>query len=310
MNLYNLPKGICSVMLGCAAAAYLGNFEVVPATLAFIFVIFIQITVNLQTVVNELQYYSDHVVCLTFKGVKVTVGKDLLLPIRMALVMFMILSLTSGLGLTSVGGWPALLVGAIIFGTLYIYRRNRSALHFSYLAPVMVFFYYGPVGVLGTYMLQTFNYSDYVFSWNDFYIPILLSFIAGFYGSNVWVLAQRMRNVLLPPDKKHFFAGKHARTLKHIFITNTILIFLLQIYLCLRAMENTVLLITFVPPVVCLLVNIFVWWRAKNVASGGVLEYRRLTIICLSGILFYALTMLVWCVMVHIRPDLTPTVFF
>lgn len=310
MNLYNLPKGICAVLLGCAAASYLGTFELIPATLAFIFVIFIQITVNLQTVYSELHNYSGKVLDLSFTGRPIVLGKDMELPLKMCMMMFGILSTTSGLGLATIGGWPALLVGALLFGIVVYYRYSHTSVRFTFYAPLIVFFFYGPIGVFGTYLLQAFNYSDYVFQWNDFYIPSLLSIVSGLYACNIWVLGERMRNVLLPPDMRKFFTGKHSGVLKRLFITNTIVIFLLQVYICSRAMENTISILSYGAPVACFAINLWIWQRAKKVAAGRGMEYRRLMFWCMGGMILYAVCTLVWLITVNLRPDLTPTVFF
>lgn len=148
-----LPAAASPVIVGSAAAAQLGSFRPVPALLALV------LALALQVGVNYANDYSD--------GVRGT-DADRVGPIRLtatglaparqvkqaAFVSFGVGAL-AGLGLVAVSGhWWLLAVGVVAIGAAWGYTGGKNPYGYRGLGEVAVFVFFGLVATLGTTYTQ------------------------------------------------------------------------------------------------------------------------------------------------------------
>lgn len=290
MNFYNLPMGICSVIVGCMAASYVEIFEIVPFVLSLIFVSLLQIGVNLQNNYSELHYHKHYVADVELTGKLMTLTENDELPLKVASFMFISLAFTIGLGLGVVGRWPAIVVGIIILVAVYFYNNSNNAIRYSRLAPLVVWFFYGPVAVMGCFFLETYHSLRDAYTAHEVFLAFLISGIMGIYAENVWLLRERMRSVILPGHSGIYVSRISPRALSRIVFVNTILIFVAQ----------TVLVFVVIPyswawetlPVICLAGN-FISYRKSCTLGRNVSDYRAITLIGLANMIFYTVAVTV-----------------
>ena len=157
-----LWASLTPVLIGTALATHHDLFALVPALLALLGAVFIQIGTNLS---NDL---FDHL-----KGAD---GPDRVGPARAtskgwfttrqmiwATTLAFLLSALCGIGLTVHAGWPVLAIGAISILSGLAYTAGPYPLAYLGLGDIFVAAFFGPVAVLGTYFVQAGSIPDSVF---------------------------------------------------------------------------------------------------------------------------------------------------
>lgn len=153
-----LPAAVVPVLVGSTVAAADGAFEPLPAVIALVCALLIQIGTNLA---ND---YFDFI-----KGADsehrigpIRVTQSGLIPpatVRNAMIGVFALTFVLGLYLVSVGGWPILLIGVASLFCAVIYTAGPYPLAYVGLGDVFVFLFFGIVAVTGTYYVQALQWS-------------------------------------------------------------------------------------------------------------------------------------------------------
>jgi 1,4-dihydroxy-2-naphthoate polyprenyltransferase len=153
-----LPAAFVPVMVGSAVAATEGAFTALPAIVALLCALLIQIGTNLA---ND---YFDFI-----KGADsehrigpMRVTQSGLIPpatVRNAMIGVFTLTFVLGLYLVSVGGWPILAIGVASLFCAVIYTAGPYPLAYVGLGDVFVFVFFGIVAVTGTYYVQALHWS-------------------------------------------------------------------------------------------------------------------------------------------------------
>ena len=71
-----------------------------------------------------------------------------------------VLALVTGVPLIFRGGWPILIIGLLSCVCAYLYTGTRFSFLKTGLSELSVFFFFGPVAVMGTYYLQTLHWNN------------------------------------------------------------------------------------------------------------------------------------------------------
>jgi len=159
-RLRTLPLALSTILMGNALSILSNHFN------NYIFILSILVTISLQVLSNLANDYGD--------GVKGTDNENRLGPTRTvqsgginqklmmkAIIVFSILSLGLGLWLVFISlSSPLILIIFILLGLSAIvaaikYTVGKKAYGYSGLGDLFVFVFFGLVGVLGTYYLQT-----------------------------------------------------------------------------------------------------------------------------------------------------------
>jgi len=154
-----LPAAIAPVLVGSAVAASDGGFSLLPALLALLCALLIQIGTNLAN-----DYYDFVKGADTEQRIgPVRVVQSGLIPaatVRSAMIFVFVLTFLLGLYLVIIGGWPILAIGlaSILFAILY--TAGPFPLAYHGLGELFVFLFFGIIAVTGTYYVQALSWSS------------------------------------------------------------------------------------------------------------------------------------------------------
>lgn len=156
-----LPAAFVPVIIGSAAAISVNQFKLLPALVALICSILIQIGTNF---VNDLYDYLRGSDTKKRVGPKRALASGLLSVTEMKIAIFITFSLTFLLGLFLVfkAGWIILLVGILSIAAGFSYTAGPYPLAYNALGDIFVIIFFGFVGTIGTYYVQTLEVSPVV----------------------------------------------------------------------------------------------------------------------------------------------------
>ena len=165
-RLRTLPLALSSIGMGSFMAASIGKFDALIFSLCASTTIFLQILSNLANDYGDTVNGADHAE-RSGPSRMVQSGAISLSQMKMAMIIFVLLSLVSGLSLLYVAfgvDWKAFLfflgvgVGAIIAAIAY--TAGKRPYGYIGLGDLSVFIFFGIVGVVGSNYLftKTFNY--------------------------------------------------------------------------------------------------------------------------------------------------------
>jgi 1,4-dihydroxy-2-naphthoate octaprenyltransferase len=148
-----LPAALAPVLVGTGAAAALDGFRPVPALLALV------VALALQVAVNYANDYSDGVrgTDADRVGPMRLVGSGAAPPrlVLMATVLAFGVAGVAGLALAALSSWWLVAVGAVCMAAAWTYTGGPLPYGYRALGEVFVFVFFGPVAVVGTTYVQT-----------------------------------------------------------------------------------------------------------------------------------------------------------
>jgi 1,4-dihydroxy-2-naphthoate octaprenyltransferase len=153
-----LPAAVVPVVVASAVAASEGLFAPLPAVVALVCALLIQIGTNLANDYFDFIKGADSAERI---GPTRVVQSGLIPPatVRSAMIGVFVLTFILGLYLVSVGGWPILLIGVASIICAVLYTAGPFPLAYVGLGDVFVFLFFGIVAVTGTYYVQTLQWS-------------------------------------------------------------------------------------------------------------------------------------------------------
>ena len=160
-RLKTLPVSVCPVILGIVMTQHLPNFNALVAGLTLFAALCIQLGTNFAN-----DYYDHKKGADTERiGPERMTQSGQIEPNTMKMAAFTMFGLAFILGLYLIwyGGWPILVIGvlSIIFGIMY--TAGPYALAYIGGAEVISYLFFGPISVMGTVYLQTFQWSQSAF---------------------------------------------------------------------------------------------------------------------------------------------------
>ncbi len=148
-----LYAAVAPVIVGSAVALAEGRFQLLPAVAALLGAVLIQIGANLANDVFDYEKGADTAGRLG--PVRVTEA-GLLSPKQVQRGMWLTFGLAAlaGIYLTSVAGWPVLLIGILSIAAGIAYTGGPFPLGYHGLGDLFVFVFFGLVAVGGAYFVQ------------------------------------------------------------------------------------------------------------------------------------------------------------
>jgi len=148
-----LPAGAVPVVLGSALAAADGRFRLLPAVVALVCALGIQVATNF---INEIYDFRKGADTPERLGPTRTVAAGIISEKMMVRVSLVLVSAVFALGLYLVflAGWPILLVGVLSLLFAWAYTGGPFPIAYSGLGDLFVFVFFGLVAVGGTYYVQ------------------------------------------------------------------------------------------------------------------------------------------------------------
>jgi 1,4-dihydroxy-2-naphthoate octaprenyltransferase len=148
-----LPAALAPVLVGTGAAVALDGFRPVPAVLALV------VALALQVAVNYANDYSDGTRGTDAErvGPMRLVGSGAATPrqVLLAAVLSFAVAALAGLGLAALSSWWLVAVGAVCIAAAWTYTGGPLPYGYRALGEVFVFVFFGPVAVVGTTFAQT-----------------------------------------------------------------------------------------------------------------------------------------------------------
>ena len=179
-----LPAGAVPVILGSALAAVDGQFRFLPALVALICALGIQVATNF---INEIYDFRKGADTAERLGPTRTVAAGIISEKTMIKVSASLVGTVFMLGLYLVytSGWPILLVGLLSLLFAWAYTGGPYPIAYSGLGDLFVFVFFGLVAVGGTYYVQADALS----------LPVLLAAVApGAFSVNI-LLVNNIRDI-------------------------------------------------------------------------------------------------------------------
>jgi 1,4-dihydroxy-2-naphthoate octaprenyltransferase len=148
-----LPAAVAPVLVGTGAAVALDGFRLVPALLALV------VSLALQVAVNYANDYSDgtrgtdadRVGPMRLVGSGAATPRQVLLAAGIAFGV----AAVAGLALAALSSWWLVAVGAVCIVSAWTYTGGPVPYGYRALGEVFVFVFFGPVAVVGTTFVQT-----------------------------------------------------------------------------------------------------------------------------------------------------------
>ncbi|HHE32143.1 MAG TPA: 1,4-dihydroxy-2-naphthoate polyprenyltransferase [Chlorobaculum parvum] len=151
-----LPAGAMPVVIGSALAAADGVFRLLPALVALICALGIQIVTNF---INEIYDFRKGADTAERLGPTRTVAAGIItgqtmtrVSIALGISVFVL-----GLYLVAIGGWPIFLIGVLSLLFAWAYTGGPFPIAYCGLGDVFVFIFFGLVAVGGTYYVQALS---------------------------------------------------------------------------------------------------------------------------------------------------------
>ncbi len=153
-----LPAAVAPVLVGSAVAAGEGLFAPLPAAVALVCALLIQIATNFA---NDYFDFVKGADTHERVGPVRVVAAGIIAPrtVRNAMIGVLALTFVLGLYLVWIGGWPILAIGVASIFCAVIYTAGPFPLAYNGLGDIFVFVFFGIAAVTGTHYVQTLAWS-------------------------------------------------------------------------------------------------------------------------------------------------------
>jgi 1,4-dihydroxy-2-naphthoate octaprenyltransferase len=168
-----LPAAVAPVLVGTGAAFALDGFRPLPALLALVVALALQVAVNYANDYSDGKRGTD----VDRVGPMRLVGSGAAAP-RQVLVAAGIafgVAAVAGLGLAALSSWWLVAVGAVCMAAAWTYTGGPLPYGYRALGEVFVFVFFGPVAVVGTTYVQTGTLPGLAFAVS---VPVGLQIVA------------------------------------------------------------------------------------------------------------------------------------
>jgi 1,4-dihydroxy-2-naphthoate polyprenyltransferase len=168
-----LPAALAPVLVGTGTAAALDGFRPLPALLALVVALALQIGVNYANDYSDGRRGTD----TDRVGPMRLVGSGAAAPRQVLIAAFLAFGVgaLAGLGLAALSSWWLVAVGAVCIVAAWTYTGGPIPYGYRALGEVFVFVFFGPVAVVGTTYVQTLTLPGLAFAVS---VPIGLLIVA------------------------------------------------------------------------------------------------------------------------------------
>ena len=168
-----LPAALAPVLVGTGAAAALDGFRPLPALLALVVALALQIAVNYANDYSDgtRGTDADRVGPMRLVGSGAAAPRQVLVAAGLAFAV----AAVAGLGLAALSSWWLVAVGAVCIAAAWTYTGGPLPYGYRALGEVFVFVFFGPVAVVGTTFAQTRTLPGLAFAVS---VPVGLQIVA------------------------------------------------------------------------------------------------------------------------------------
>jgi 1,4-dihydroxy-2-naphthoate octaprenyltransferase len=157
-----LPAALAPVLVGTGAAAALDGFRPLPALLALVVALALQVAVNYANDYSDGKRGtdSDRVGPMRLVGSGAAAPGEVLVAAGLAFAVAGV----AGLGLAALSSWWLVAVGAVCIAAAWTYTGGPLPYGYRALGEIFVFVFFGLVAVVGTTYVQTRTLSGLAFA--------------------------------------------------------------------------------------------------------------------------------------------------
>lgn len=212
------------MIIGTASAASHGSMEVTPALLCLLFAIFAQCTGN---VMHRYFDAKKHLGENESDNIQTSDGRhrSLVFILREGIRVYGILTLMAGLAVMSVSGWWSLAVAGMIIAIIFISNGLDHPLSHSITYPIMTFLLFGPIGVIGTALVQSEQSPTQFLSWWNIGPALMAGVMTGLLAVNCHVIFGMFHRQDNEETARTTFYGRYGRPATLFFIAVNTLLF-------------------------------------------------------------------------------------
>lgn len=180
LRLPTLLAGLSTVMGGTAIAAVRDNIHPLPLVLSVIFVMMAQLASNSMQAFNDLRTHYGNTANEEIAGRTHRTEDPMTYEILREIgVGCFLISMTVGVVLAGYAGEWVLLAGAMVVILGYLNVQGPFPLVQTPFGPLVTFLLFGPIGVIGVFLMQFADASFAMLSWFDIGPAIYLSCAVG-----------------------------------------------------------------------------------------------------------------------------------
>lgn len=284
--------GTGTVFAGSACASLHGNLEILPATICLLFAIFAQLNANYYSAYIEMRNSARGEVNVYLADGKDKIDNYYVAIIKECSTTAFILSLTCGMALLTISKvwyWE-LGVGVLVYGIVALQRFGRKPLGRTPWGLLATFLLFGPVGVIGTSLIQSSKEAiGSIWSHYDLYPALFIAPAMGFLAVAVHLVFSYAGHRIEPRNKNFSIAAKLGLkgTQWCIFICGLFML-LLTVWMVM-VVKLPVPLLAVIAPFIAFTLNTTVVFSLKNANAAKLRHLGKVSIAnyALTGILLF-----------------------
>lgn len=299
-----LFMGAATVISGTAAAALHGNLELLPAILCLIFAIFAQTAANIaHRYIDECRNAGENI------DDKISGTSESGLPTSLILKEgFMSATFLAGMigcSIATMTGWWAFAWGLLIFVLAWAAYTGPTLIKTPW-GLLITFILFGPLGVIGTSLVQSLHEATNPLGWYDLSPALYLSGVVGLMAVNCHLTYnfssyhQDQRN-----QKRTFSIVFGRKSTRVLFLANSLIWFALMLAMCVNLHPQRWGL-DMIAAVISIIINGYIWNKMRTTSRHLSKQLVLLSIINITGM---AITNLIFFIVTG-APDDSRMIFF
>lgn len=188
LRLPSLMAGLSTVMGGTAIAAVRDNIHPLPLILSTVFILMAQLASNSMQAFNDLRTHHGNTANEEIAG-RMHRKEDTMMYeiLREIGVGCFLIAMTIGVVLAGYAGEWVLLAGAMVVILGYLNVQGPFPLIQTPFGPLVTFLLFGPIGVIGVFLMQFSDASFAILSWFDIGPAVYLSCTVGLFAAIVQI---------------------------------------------------------------------------------------------------------------------------
>lgn len=272
INPESLLIGVSTVLAGSAAAGLHGNLEILPAILCMLFAVFAQMASNLahrymDECTNSGENIDDKISGVSESGIPTKI------ILKEGFISVMLITIMIGCAIATMTGWWAFVLGLIIFLIGWVTNAGPMLVRTPW-SLLSTFLLFGPIGVIGTSLVQSLHEATDPLGWYDLSPAIYIGCVMGFMTANCHIVYNFASYHADRRNSKRTFSIAFGRKAARIlFIINGLAAFFLMLSMCLNLKPEKWGL-DMIAPSISLLINIYMVASEIYVAQPGNTAHR------------------------------------
>lgn len=286
----SLWLGVGVVFAGSACAVMRGNLEVLPATICLLFACFTQLYAGFFTAYVDMKSRDVYRVPAYIASDPRQIDDYSIRVMREFSNATLILSLMCGLALMTISKvwyWEVIL-GAVIYGLIFLHTLGRKPLIRTPWGMILTFLLFGPIGVIGTSLLQSSKEAmGTIWSHYDLFPSFFVGPAMGFLAVTVHLMFAYTAHLVEPNKKRFALERKLRRKWVQFYIFMCGLLMLALMVWMVMSIKLPMPAVALVAPFIGFTLNTSIAFSLKN---GNMARLHHLSLMAIAN---YAITAIV-----------------